>query len=83
MMCYILVQLRLLMLLLGSEQWRYFPLAMQFLSSEFAPLLHGLPLPPSHVSITIAPPEVPPYPVLQQSMTPCTDVYRVSMIKER
>jgi len=53
------MQLRLLMLLLGSEQWRYFPLTLQFLSSEFAPLLHGLPLPPPHVCITFAPPEVP------------------------
>ena len=54
----VVVQLRLLILLLNSEQWRYFPLSVQFLSSEYAPLLCGLPPLPHHVPVTFAPPEV-------------------------
>lgn len=54
----VVVQLRLLILLLNSEQWRYFPLSVQFLSSEYAPLLCGLPQLPDHVPVTFAPAEV-------------------------
>ncbi|BDA45873.1 probable structure-specific endonuclease subunit SLX1 at N-terminal half [Coccomyxa sp. Obi] len=50
-------KLRLLILLLNSEQWRYFPLSVQFLSSEYAPLLCGLPPLPDHVPVTFAPAE--------------------------
>ncbi|CAL8470527.1 g10069 [Coccomyxa elongata] len=50
-------KLRLLILLLNSEQWRYFPLSVQFLSSEYAPLLCNLPPLPDHVPVTIAPVE--------------------------
>ena len=54
------VQIRLLMLLLNSEQWRYFPLTVQVLSTDFSKLLHGVDSPPDHVSILYGPAEVPP-----------------------
>jgi hypothetical protein len=52
------VQVRLLMLLLGSAQWRLFPLSVQLLSSGHGGLLVGLPQPPAHIPVTIAPIEV-------------------------
>ena len=52
------VQVRLLMLLLGSAQWRLFPLSVQLLSSEHAGMLVSLPQPPVHIPVTIAPMEV-------------------------
>ena len=52
------MQIRLLMLLLNSEQWRYFPLTVQVLSTDFSKLLHGVNSPPDHVSILYGPAEV-------------------------
>ena len=52
------VQIRLLMLLLHSEHWRYFPLTVQVLSTDFSKLLHGVDPPPDHVSILYGPAEV-------------------------
>lgn len=52
------VQIRLLMLLLNSEQWRYFPLTVQVLSTDFSKLLHGVDSPPDHVGILYGPAEV-------------------------
>ena len=46
------------MLLLGSKQWRLFPLSVQLLSSANAGLLVGLPQPPPHIPVTIAAIEV-------------------------
>ena len=52
------VQIKLLMLLLNSQQWRYFPLTVQVLSTDFSKLLHGVDSPPDHVSILYGPAEV-------------------------
>ena len=54
------------MLLLNSEQWRYFPLAVQVLSTDFSKLLHGVASPPDHISILYGPAEVR-FPLLKAS----------------
>jgi hypothetical protein len=54
----VLSQVRLLMLLLNSQHWRYFPLAVQVLSTEHSQLLHGVPPPPDHISLHYGPAEV-------------------------
>ena len=56
---YGVMQVRLLMLLLNSAQWRLFPLSVQVLFSGNAGLLVGVPDPPPHVSVSIASLEVP------------------------
>lgn len=45
-------------MLLNSEQWRYFPLTVQVLSTDFTKLLHGVSPPPDHISIQYGPAEV-------------------------
>ena len=64
------------MLLLGSKQWRLFPLSVQLLSSAKAGLLVGLPQPPPHMPVTVAPVEVACLPVpaeaVRQASAPCT-----------
>ena len=52
------MQIRLLMLLLNSEHWRYFPLTVQVLSTDSSKLLHGVDSPPDHVNIQYGPAEV-------------------------
>ena len=51
-------QIRVLSVLLNSEHWRFFPLTLQVLSTDFFPLLHGMPALPDHISIHFGPPEV-------------------------
>jgi len=46
------------MLLLNSEHWRYFPLTVQVLSTDYSKLLHGVDPPPDHVNIQYGPAEV-------------------------
>lgn len=53
-----LLQVRLLMLLLNSQHWRYFPLTVQVLSTEHSQLLHGVAPPPDHINIHYGPAEV-------------------------
>ena len=51
-------QIKVLSVLLNSEHWRFFPLALQVLSTDFSPLLHGMPALPDHISIHYGPSEV-------------------------
>ncbi|CAK0782989.1 hypothetical protein CVIRNUC_006184 [Coccomyxa viridis] len=50
-------KIKVLSVLLNSEHWRFFPLTLQVLSTDFSPLLHGMPALPDHISIHYGPPE--------------------------
>ena len=54
-----LVQVFLLMEILNTEPWCYFPLTLQILSSAYAPLQAGARAMPPHMTVTVAPLEVP------------------------
>jgi len=45
----------MLMSILNSSPWRYFPLKMRFLSGENARLQEGVPCPPRHMEVTVGP----------------------------
>jgi hypothetical protein len=47
-----------LMELLNSDPWKYFPLSVQFLTSEFAAMRGQVGEPPTHMDVIVAPIEV-------------------------
>ena len=54
----LLLQVLLLMEMLNTEPWCYFPLTLQFLSSRVSAERGRCPPPPPHVAVLVAPLEV-------------------------
>lgn len=54
----LMVQVRLLHEMLNVAPWRFYPLSVQILSSEYNPMRAKCPPLPAHISVTVAPLEV-------------------------